>query len=232
MHVLESEWALLLTLVLLCGVRPLACHYSDSENDGGQSRFKPSRPFLRIGAFIILGAMGLAIVSVLLAAVASFAPRVFQSTFFQKYNFFVCFAVVFGLLQFALHPKARANLSWKKLSAIWLKSPAVSSVTLGGFGLLSTSEKFTTKFTQSVMSSPYTNANLLVAATLLGVALMGVALLVSRVGQTYSSDEDTTQPPLWFYAAFLPAFASNVILFSLLLNCILLTAHAHVLQAE
>jgi hypothetical protein len=146
---------------------------------------------------------------------------------FKKYNIFFFLILVIALLQFALRTDALQHMSWKKLADLWLKPPAVSTITVGGFGFIATSDVIQNPLLQLTMKSEYTNLSIIVPIALCGVVFMVLAIILERIGRSKSPDDNSNIPKGWFYTAFGFAFVANLLMFALLLTSMFLTVHTH-----
>jgi hypothetical protein len=167
------------------------------------------------------------LILVLLTFIYEPLQTLFNSQLFKKYNLISCLFIVFIIFQFALCPSSLRAMSWKKLDALWMKFPAISAITVGGFGFVATAEEIKNPILQLTLESEYTNLPLIIQTALFGLVLLALALITERVGRTMGPDDDGNIPQGWFYTAFGLAFGGSIAMFGLLLDTIFLTVHSH-----
>lgn len=154
---------------------------------------------------------------------------IFSTSFFKKYNLFFFQLSVLSISQAALRKETLRFMSWKKLGDLWMKIPKISTITVGGFGIIAVSDAIKNPLIQLALHSEYTNLRLIIPTTLFGVLLMILAMIIEKIGRTKSPNDDGNIPRGWFYTAFGMAFLVNVAMFGLLLNSIFLTIYSHYL---
>ena len=191
---------------------------------------RPARggfPALRLFSTLILVFVFLPLLVLFCVFVYEMLSTLFAMSLFKKYNIVFFFILVISLLQFALRTDTLHNMNWKKLADLWLKPPAISAITVGGFGFIATSDTIQNPLLQLTLKSEYTNLSMIVPMALCGVIFMILAVIIERIGRSRSSDDNSNIPRGWFYTAFGLAFVANLLMFALLLTSMFLTVHTH-----
>jgi hypothetical protein len=152
---------------------------------------------------------------------------VFSSKFFLKYNLEFSFLIVLFILQFSLRRRILKNQTWKKLSEIWLKFSGIAGLAVGGFGFIGLVPEIKNKLLKITLSSGYANVRLIVLFYIITLMVMLLSRLFVLMGKTTADDENTNIPLSWFVPAFITAWIANIGIYSLLIDSVVLTFHAH-----
>lgn len=179
-----------------------------------------------LSAFILF-CISLTFLVFLCVLVYELLADLFTSLFFKKYNLGFFLLLILAILQFALRPRSLQAMTWKKLGTLWMKPPTISTITVGGFGFIATSDAIKNPLLQLTLKSEYTNLPLIVPTALFSILLMIFAVIAERIGRTKTPDDDGNIPQGWFYSAFGLAFGANIAIFGLLLDSIFLTVYTH-----
>ena len=194
------------------------CFYCDAS---------PPSPGCLGCCWILLCGVGVCFLVASWISAGEWMAALYHSPIFIRFNLFFFLGVVLLPLQFVLRREALSNLSWTTLASTWLKVPAIGAMTIGGFGVVATSDLVKSALLQLAIESPYANVDFLIPATIGGVGLMAFALIFDRVGRSRTTDKEGHVPPGWFYTAFALAFLSNLLVFSVVLTSIFLTLNSH-----
>jgi hypothetical protein len=144
-----------------------------------------------------------------------------------NHSLFLSFLFVLSLLQFTIRKKVLRNQTWKKVSDNWLKWSGVSALSVGGFGFIATSESNTKRLLQITSSEKFVDMELLTTIYILSIIAVGLAFLFTLLGKSHATSEDDYKPVSLFAPAFLFAWLSNLGLYSLFFDSLILTMNAH-----
>ena len=147
--------------------------------------------------------------------------------FLLKNNFILSLTFVLALLQLTLRRKFLKKQTWKKISDSWLKWTGVSALSVGGFGLIANNKETVGHLLKISSDSEFVNMNLLTTTYLLVILFLGLAHLLTQIGKANSDQEESSTPLALFIPAFILTWLSNLGSYSLFINGIILTLHAH-----
>ena len=147
--------------------------------------------------------------------------------FLLKNNFILSLIFVLALLQLTLRKKFLKKQTWKKISDSWLKWSGVSALSVGGFGLIAKNKEIAGNLLKITSNSEFVNMNLLTTIYILVILFFGLAHLLTQIGKANSDLEESSTPLALFIPAFILTWLSNLGSYSLFINGIILTLHAH-----
>ena len=182
---------------------------------GGGTPPPPWAKWLLIGIGLVLALVG----------VFRLAHRVDLFDLLMRHSFLACALASFAILQFTLRRRVLKLQSWKKLSDVWLKLGGVTGLSLGGIGVLVSTELLKA-VAQVSARSPYVDRPFLAAAYFTIVGIFGLACFFTLTGRASAGNEDSSIPLKLFIPAFACAWLASAGFFTLFFNTLLLSMHA------
>lgn len=147
------------------------------------------------------------------------------SNFFLKHNFAITLITTTLFLQICLRRRFLKNQTWKKISENWLKWQGIPAMSTGGFGFVAMNDEISKPLLK--ITSDSIDIDFLVTTYICGIIIVAFAHLFVNIGKSISNSEDNNLPKKWFLPAFACAWTSNLILYALFFDSVLLTLHAH-----
>jgi hypothetical protein len=147
--------------------------------------------------------------------------------FYLSVHFALCGLVMLFLLQFGLRISMIRQQTWKRFTDNWLKFSGISAIAVGGFGFVAANQSKTTLMNITV-DPDYVDLRAMTAFYSLAIVLYAGAAICATLGRNVSPDEEKTcLPHSWFLPSFLFAWMANWVIYTLFIDSIMLTLHAH-----
>jgi hypothetical protein len=147
--------------------------------------------------------------------------------FYVSVHFGLCGLVMLFILQFGLRISMLRRQTWRRFTDNWLKFSGISAIAVGGFGFVAANQSNTSLMNITV-DPDYVNLEFMTAFYILAIVLYASAGVCATLGRNASPNEEKTcLPHSFFIPAFLFAWTANWMIYTLFIDSVMLTLHAH-----
>jgi hypothetical protein len=147
--------------------------------------------------------------------------------FYLSVHFGLCGLIMLFILQFGLRISMLRHQTWKRFTENWLQFSGISAIAVGGFGFVAANQS-TTSLMNITIDPQYVDLKLMTGLYILAIVLYACAGVCATLGRNVSpNDEKTCLPHSFFIPAFLFAWTANWVIYTLFIDSVMLTLHAH-----
>ncbi len=148
--------------------------------------------------------------------------------FYLSVHFGLCGLVMLFILQFALRISTLRLQTWNRFTDNWLRFSGISAIAVGGFGFVAAFQDSTTLMNITVLPD-FVDVRFMTIVYITAILLYAAAGWCGTMGRRASPDPGKgIQPYTWFIPAFMLAWTANWAIYTLFIDSIMLTLHAHV----